>query len=122
MNNSYFYYINSDVLNIIITYLDYNDVKFIIDHENLIDFHDLFILKFKDYYRPNVKDYNIKQVYLGFLALDCYIDLKLFFMYKKHYVDKSIEDNIETHKYLICDRRSLPSNQRLRRLQFFNKN
>ena len=115
MNDDYFYYTNKDINNIILCYLDYDSfIKFSINYEELIDYFELFIIKYWKYYRRNVKDYNIKQIYLGFLVLESTNKLKNI-RYTNE-VPEVIKDNIDVNKYLICDHRSLPSNLWLRRL------
>ena len=98
---NYFYHINSDVLNNIIYYLDYEDIEFIINHENLINYHDLFIMKYGKYYNQNIKDFDIKNIYLGFLALEYEVYLEIFLDEIQGTIPQLIKDNIDVNKYLI---------------------
>lgn len=67
--------IPTDLIHIIISYLDYYNLSNLLNaYEFPINWNYMFWLKYPKYYHKNIKEYNIKELYLEFLKLSKLID------------------------------------------------
>ena len=67
MEQNYFSPLSSDIINAIVSYLSFEDLNnFIINYEHLINWKSAFIYKYFNKVYPNIDEFNIKNLYIGF--------------------------------------------------------
>ena len=88
----YFFFLSPDILNVIISYLSFEDLNtFIINYEHLIDWKSAFIYKHFDKVRNNIDEYNIKNLYMGFTEVPIDTDVR------------TIKNNIDYNRYIALN-------------------
>ena len=96
--SEYFDFLPSELITIIISELPYFDLnKFSELHENLINWESSFLYKYKEYVRPNYKQFNVKNLYLGFLEIDSNVNSGWNPLYIPN------RNNVDINRYIVIN-------------------